>query len=735
MVTCIPLPHRQRDAHLAESAAHSLFSLEIHRHEYPEIFTKLLTALAARFPHYTRLAEYAAGTSVALAIIELINFTDLCDAAPEIISILDKSDQCKDKNCDLYWAWRRVKPSLTSSLCLVSPANISIRPGCYPLANEKYLRLPRQRIMLSATIGLPDDLSRRIGIPSIKSVPIPARYRLAVPGKRLLLFPDTDAREGELEILALEMAQRLKRSVWLCSSGNEARLHAKKLQDSLQAKGISDQPIFIAKARAEEIDQFVDAEAGHLFTAARYDGMDFEGDLCRLVVMPSLPTACGLLERFISENLADAAFMNFRVLQRIKQALGRATRNDHDYAAYVFLKSSLSSYFTASESFEQLPPNVQQEVEFGVAVSEKPIDQILRTFAAFLRGNLSDIGFPHRVDDTSNDAPETQTELANTELEFWQKLFATRSYDQAANDAETIAATLVSNNQPGYALFWRYLKAHAAYLRSHVDGDAAGLSIARSEIVKVLDEPRQSSWFSRLNRLRQTLHLETVPEETISEEYDCIANAWNGLLDGELRNPTKHQPFLESIREGISGSDHKKFCHAMRNVMRLIGWQAEIREKGEGETDVLATVAVSSQQRALVIEAKPGMMPEKPIPLRYVTQASGQLTRYQGEARLKHHQMRAIFISKSESLDESASQAASDLAFIRQSTMIAAATLAVAAFQRYASIRTRKGLLPKRSECLEALEISLQVLGFYDVAIRTGAVLSDEDVLAVLKRS
>src|SRR5205823_4654028 len=119
---------------------------------------------------------------------------------------------------------------------------------------------------------------------------------------RLLLFPDSETREKEMEALALDTAIKLRRSVWLCSSGNETALWSKRLSDSLQSKGISDQPIFVAKARAEEIDQFVDARAGHLFTAARYDGMDFEGDQCRLVVMPSLPTACGLFERFISEN-------------------------------------------------------------------------------------------------------------------------------------------------------------------------------------------------------------------------------------------------------------------------------------------------------------------------------------------------------------------------------------------------------------------------------------------------
>jgi hypothetical protein len=117
-----------------------------------------------------------------------------------------------------------------------------------------------------------------------------------------------------------------------------------------------------------------------------------------------------------------------------------------------------------------------------------------------------------------------------------------------------------------------------------------------------------------------------------------------------------------------------------------------------------------------------------------VTQAAGQLTRYRGETRFKHHQMRAIFVSKSESLEDSAEKAASELAFMRQSTVESVATQAIPAFQRYASIRTRKGLLPKRIECVESLEMSPSLMGFYDVAIHTGRVLSDDEVLSVIKR-
>ena len=78
--------------------------------------------------------------------------------------------------------------------------------------------------------------------------------------------------------------------------------------------------------------------------------------------------------------------------------------------------------------------------------------------------------------------------------------------------------------------------------------------------------------------------------------------------------------------------------------------------------------------------------------------------------------------------------AAGQVTFVGQSAVVAAGELAIAAFQRYASIRIRKGLLPKRSECLDALEMSQKLMGLYDVGIHTGRPLSDQEVLAALKR-
>jgi Rad3-related DNA helicase len=461
--------------------------------------------------------------------------------------------------------------------------------------------------LLSATIGSADDLSRRTGISGIRSLPIPARFRHAVPGKRLLIFPENEAREKDMEKLAFEAAGKLKKSVWLCASSAEANTWSQRLEEDLKVRKIDNQPIFVAKAQAEEIDQFIEAKTGHLFTAARYDGMDFEGEVCRLVIMPTLPQACGAFERFVSENLADASFMASRVLQRMKQALGRATRNDHDWAIYVLLKNTFSQYLTSSGSFEQFPSNVQEEIAYAVDVSTKSLEDIGKTINGFRSGKLAEIQFPQKAVSLPEDTVADVSHVADKEVDFWNKVFVTHSFDQAAVTAEEVAGNLESHGQPGYALFWRYLKAYASYLRNSVDKDAAGLANAKNELTRILDEPRQSAWFSRLNRLRQTLNLEAIPEEADFEEFDCIAASWNHLLSGDLRNSKKHEQFFEDLKAALCGSDHKQFCHAMRNLFRLLGWEAEIREKGQGETDVIATVSVEGKHYLLIVEGKPEM--------------------------------------------------------------------------------------------------------------------------------
>lgn len=91
-------------------------------------------------------------------------------------------------------------------------------------------------------------------------------------------------------------------------------------------------------------------------------------------------------------------------------------------------------------------------------------------------------------------------------------------------------------------------------------------------------------------------------------------------------------------------------------------------------------------------------------------------------------------MSKANQIDDTALPAAGNLTFVRQTSLRAAADLAIAAFQRYAAIRIRRGLLPKRSESLESLQMSPKILGLFTVCSAKGTILTDEQVLAELRR-
>jgi hypothetical protein len=140
------------------------------------------------------------------------------------------------------------------------------------------------------------------------------------------------------------------------------------------------------------------------------------------------------------------------------------------------------------------------------------------------------------------------------------------------------------------------------------------------------------------------------------------------------------------------------------------------------------------QHYLLVVEGKPEMEADKELPLRYVNQAGGQLTRYSLVQEFKNHKIAAMLVSKADKLDSTAELAAGTLTFIRQTALKPIAEIAISAFRRYADIRYRKGLLPKRSESQEALKLSPKILGIFEVCAEKGKILENAKVLKTVKR-
>jgi hypothetical protein len=199
---------------------------------------------------------------------------------------------------------------------------------------------------MSATLYDAGDLQRRLGTGQIEKVDLPPDIVAEHDGRRLFVFNQQAALSARLdvsdEVLAplRELLVLTQKSVWLCTSGAEADYWASELREWLTRaarEGDPIDPIRRLTPTGDELEELRESEAGHLFIAGRFEGMDFPDGVCRLAVLPSLPTATGLLERFTTEQLRDARFQHLRVLERVKQAIARCTRGETDYAVYFCL--------------------------------------------------------------------------------------------------------------------------------------------------------------------------------------------------------------------------------------------------------------------------------------------------------------------------------------------------------------------------------------------------------------
>ncbi|MYB77618.1 MAG: DEAD/DEAH box helicase, partial [Chloroflexi bacterium] len=324
------------DAHLAEHCLHSLYSVEITRVAHPELFEALVLELHQRFPEYSILADALDLTSEANRPPELLSFIDQAQISSRLEEIIDGSSAL-NSNMDLRFRWQRMRARLNQANIYLAPDSLWIRPYIYPLLSNNYYSTPTRRLYMSATIGDPGDLSRRLGVKTIKRIPVPQEHSESTFGRRLILMNRRD--EGDIPDrlgTAILTAIRIHpKSVWLCSSVSMATKFKEIVIEWLEAHQIMGHPSWILTPEGDEIEDFKQSETGHLFVGGRFDGMDFNGNECRMVVLTTLPRAINTQEEFISAYLRDSGFMRERLNQRVIQALGRCNRADGDYAVYA----------------------------------------------------------------------------------------------------------------------------------------------------------------------------------------------------------------------------------------------------------------------------------------------------------------------------------------------------------------------------------------------------------------
>jgi hypothetical protein len=594
------------DAHIAEQPLAGLFTIRIPRRGAPKLYRDICSIVLAHTDAYESLTAMRDGAAPSFTAPELLTFGDWAAVASQVEDLLANSEFVRSD--DVRWVWPEVRGRLARCGVLIGPTAIEIRPYHPPTQTLAGYSRAQQRIYLSATLGTMDDLQRRLGIRRPVPIVTPPEMQRDQTGRRIFLINPTSDRSSEDESLSFAMAQsaRTPRTAWLCASSMEA--------DEIEAQLLAmDQDVFRLVAGDDAPLERWMRQRGHLVAAGRFDGLDLKSDLCRLVILPSIPAASTEFERFVVAYLGDAAFMRHRIGQRVTQALGRANREPDDWAMYLGLDPGFGTVLADPVVTAYLGEAVRPLVRGALTLHGQGWEPVQAAAESFWSGG--DAPAPPAGRRPGRAAGRTSAPgSGDLEVEASTGLWL-GDHQAAARDAAQAADRLAEAGEVEHAAFWRYVQAHALW----ISGRPGGAQAAKQALRDVLADAPRTAWFVRLRRTLDELEDKRRLQLGV-QVHDQLFLAWEEWL--REVPPGKVETALTEARAGLTG-DHDQKARALLVLGRLCGASADA-PGGKSVADARWTWLAGRNAHRRLWEVKTGEAAER-IPRKWVNQLLGQL--------------------------------------------------------------------------------------------------------------
>jgi hypothetical protein len=421
----------------------------------------------------------------------------------------------------------------------------------------------------------------------------------------LLVLNPSAEQPFDSKVLAWALTQAQAaggRAAWLCASHAEADT----LQEILTTYGL---PVYRLRPGDDAmVDSWSRVANGHLVTAGRYDGLDLAGDVCKLVIITTVPQASSEFERFVVAYLGDASFMRHRVGQRVTQALGRANRADSDQALYLGLDPTFAQMLADPAVRKSIPAGTEPTIRTALELYDQGWDGTLRACAAFWQtagysaapsGPAQPAAPLRKARPGRNTGGSGDVSSADDEVSAATDLWIG---DQAgaAKKARDAAAQLAAAGETEHAAFWRYVEAHAHFDR----GRPQDLAAARKALEDATNNGPRTTWFRRLARTVADLE----GYEHAADDTDRFFLAWD---EWRREAGARLDRALSDGRALLAGS-HPQQCEGLKVLARLVGASGERPPRTEqSATDCRWTWSTAKRAERRVWEVKTG----KPNPL------------------------------------------------------------------------------------------------------------------------
>ena len=597
------------DAHLAEQPLAGMFTLRIARKTaggralYETLCDLVLQNAPDSYPLLKPLRDGAAPPG---SPPELIAFNEWSAIAGSGSNAIDESEFIA-QNFDARIVWRSLAPYITRCGVLVGPTGIEIRPYHPPTQTLPGYSRSSQRVYLSATLGRSGDLQRRLGTMPIAAIDTPRELCTATTGRRTFLInPSTDdsLSDNSLQFAFQQIESAAKdgpgRAAWLCASNSEAD----EIEEILSDRGLS---VFrLQGGNDTQFDEWKVAPRGQLVTAGRFDGLDFPDDICRLVILPSVPAASTEFERFAVAYLGDASYMRHRVGQRLTQALGRANRTANDSALYLGLDPGFAGILADSAVRSSISSEVNNAVRQALELhgqSWSSVEEAAQDFWGNHRQTTVDPAVVNNSTRTAStlarpgrarlraESSESAPDEVAAVTRFWLG-----DHEGAAIRAVAAADELANAGELEHSAFWRYVQAQILF----DSGRESDIPIARRAVEDAVSTAPRTAWFVRLKRTLESL----AGRQIDPTAHDSLFLSWDEWLrEGTVRLPAR----IAEARGFLSGT-HDQRAAALEVLARLCGAVGD-RPTGNSATDARWVWATARKGQRRVWEVKTSTNP------------------------------------------------------------------------------------------------------------------------------
>ena len=565
------------DAHSAENYISKMWSLRIERLKHEAVYKAAASVFldTLSFSDHQRIVA-PSGPAWDFNWVEKIPTPAFIERVPELLKVLDTYLP----ESDLAYTWGLLRDHLHGCHCYLDAREILVRPIIPPTFTHEPFADAKQRIYMSATLGEGGDLERITGRPKIMRLKVDGWEKQGI-GRRFFLFPQRSLSDEQTEKLIYEVLKRAGRSLVIVPDDKSEEEYRQAIQEKLRL------PTFDARDIETSKEPFLKQAEAVAVVANRYDGIDFPGDECRVLVVAGLPRATNAQERFFINRLGAVALLNDRILTRIVQAFGRCTRSATDFAAVVVEGEELHTYLLANDRRQFLHPELQAELQFGIDNSKdqtgagfiENLTSFLQQDAEWQKADSQVVGIRERV--VRQQLPGTKDLQVAVEHEIeYQTAVWNGDFSRAFDACRAVLARLNDPALKGYRALWSYMAGSAAWLANR-NGVSGMDQQARIQYANAQKAAPAVSWLVNLTRSKSTTETQHTANAALCAQVERLEARLEALGTVHDRRYDEEEKF---IAENIMQDESTKFEPAQERLGNLLGFKAG-KEESTGSPD------------------------------------------------------------------------------------------------------------------------------------------------------